>query len=227
MDILAYTKARSKELAEYLDECARSPLAFDGDDPLMHSSDNHIHLWNLEYFAERNEWVNLEYKHEFITYVLNAWRNRIKGLSPYQTKGYRMYVYSDMAPTLSVVAETEMGFPYRYSLDNAVYVNDLMSVLKLYEGRKWSQNFSGEWSLTHEAVLEAVASNQGSISKPTANMLGLKVGELRHLIINMGLSQKVNAMRKKYKRRPADFSNDIDENYQTLFYEILLPPKFS
>ncbi|MCE2573879.1 hypothetical protein [Motilimonas eburnea] len=227
MDILAYTKTRSNELADYLDECARSPLVFDGNDPLMHSSDNHIHLWNLEYFAERNEWIDLKYKHEFVTYILDAWKNRIKGLAPYQTQGYRMYVYSDMAPTISVVAETEIGFPYRNSLDNAVYVNELLSVLEHYEGRKWSHNFGGEWDLTHERVLNTVASNKGSISKPTANMLGLKVGELRHLIINMGLSRKVNDIRKKFKRRPADFSHNVDDDYQMLFYEILLPPKFS
>ena len=217
---------RSNDLAAYLDECARSPLAFNGSDPLTHSSNNHIHLWYLECCAERQEWIDLEYKIEFVTYILQAWKQRIKGLPPYQSMGYRMYVYTDMAPTISVVAETEMGFPYRYSLDNAKYVKDVSEVLRVYENHNWSENFSADWDIPPSKVLQTVELNKGSIGKPTASKLGVTVGELRRTIINMGLSFEVNGIRKKYKRRPADFSHEIGFEHQTLFYEVLLPPKF-
>jgi len=226
MDVLRYTKTVSRDLADYLEQCARAPLAFEGNDPLHHSSHNHIHLWLLECFAERNEWVNLAYKREFVEYILKTWKNRIKGFLPYQSQGYRMYVYTDWAPTISVVAETAMGFPYRYSLEHAVFVDDLSDILKKYEGCNWSDNFGGASGISPKTVLKSVLSNAGSIGKATANMLGLKVGALRRLIINMGLAEQVNEIRKKHKRRPADFRYELDHNHTTLFYELLLPPKF-
>jgi len=111
MDIVEYTRTRSKELANYLEECACSPLTFEGNDPLSHSSSNHVHLWYLEYYSERNNWINVEYKLAFISYILKTWKNRIKGFFPYQSQGYRIYVYGDLAPTISVVANTEIGSP--------------------------------------------------------------------------------------------------------------------
>ena len=226
MDIYRYTKSISSDLADYLDQCARSPLAFEGNDPLSHSSYNHIHLWFLECFAEQHNWVNLEYKRDFVKYILKTWKIRIKGLSPYQSQGYRMYVYTDMAPTISVVAETAAGFPYRYSKEHAVFVHDLDDILRVYEGRKWSDNFGGVYDISPKIVLQYVQSNAGSIGKPTANMLGLGVGALRNLIINMGLAEEVNAIRKRNKRRPADFGYELEGKDSILFYEILLPPRF-
>lgn len=226
MNILEYTRNRSVELADYLEECAQAPLEFISNDPLRHSSANHVHLWLLERYSDCNDWVNLEYKIEFFQYILEVWKNRIKGLPPYQTQGYRFYVYTDLAPTISVVAETNVGFPYRSTLNHAVFVNSVADIVAKYENRKWADNFSGQWDIAPDKLIQVIHSNKGSIGKPTAQKLGVKVGELRHLIINMDLANKVNDIRKKYKRRPADFSNSITENYKTYFYEARLPPKF-
>lgn len=112
-DLLKYTKERSSELAEYLELVSAAPLMFEGDEPLQHSSHNHIHLSDLEYLAESNSWINAEYRAEFVEYVFEQWRRRLKGLKPYRERGYRIYVYETwMAPVVSVVAETDVGFPY-------------------------------------------------------------------------------------------------------------------
>lgn len=227
MDIVKYTRNRSNQLADYLEECAFSPLEFEGDDPLLHSSNNHVHLWFLEHFSQHHSWVNLEYKLAFVEYILKVWKNRIKGQPPYHSQGYRLYVYQEMSPTVSVVANTAEGFPYKDSLEQVLFVDKISDVLKVYEDHNWSKNFTAEWEISHEKILKVISLNRGSIAKPSASQLGIKVGELRHLIINMGLSSEVNTIRKKYKRRPADFSHGIENDNQIILYEQVLPPKFS
>lgn len=226
MSILQYTKEKSADLADYLEVLAKSTLRFEGNDPLIHSSPNHIHLWKLEYLAERYNWIDSEYKIDFINYILRQWKIRLKGLAPYHEKGYRVYVYEDLSPSISVVAETEVGFPYDSS--NAVFTKNISNIIDIYNDKIWSNNFSGiDWKITHDNVLKVIEKNKGSISKPSAHELNLQVGKLRHLIINMSLGDEVNTIRKKYKRRPADFSHDPVHDYKWYIYEQKLPANYS
>ncbi len=225
MDILKITRARSKELAEYMEFVASGSLSFEGEQPLQHSSSNHVHLWKLEYLSDIYEWIDTEYKTEFINYIVEQWRIRLKGLAPYSNRGYRMYVYEDMAPTISVVAETDIGFPYQYG--NPKFVNNIIDIVKLYDNRNWRENFSSaDWEITQNELLKSIEINNGSISKPTANMLGLAAGKLRLLIINMGLGDEVNSIRKKYKRPIADFSNEKIYSESWHVFERFLDAKY-
>ena len=114
MEILRQTRRRCPELAQYLEDVAASPLRFDGSDPLQHSSDNHVHLWKIESLADTYGWIDVDYRVEVVSYLLEQWRCRLKGLPPYRQQGYRLYLYEDLAPTISVVAETPIRFPYSY-----------------------------------------------------------------------------------------------------------------
>jgi hypothetical protein len=90
--------------------------------------------------------------------------------------------------------------------------------------RNWQALFSGEpLALRSEDVLAAVEKHAGSIAKPTANALGLPVGALRRLIEQMGLDARVNAIRKRYKRRPATFRPDQVFDHPYRIYEQRLP----
>ena len=180
MKFLEYTRWRSPQLADYARAVAQSPLSFDGEHPLNHSSHNHVHLWKLEYLSDTLKWIDVDYRVEFVKYVLRQWQVRMKGLPPYQQQGYRLYVYEDHAPTISAVAETDIGFPY--SCGQPIFVSNIRDILALYNDRSWRESFADiDWEISHERIVNAVEQNDGSIGKPTANSLGLQVGQLRKL----------------------------------------------
>ncbi|MEM8795339.1 MAG: hypothetical protein AAGE61_07215 [Pseudomonadota bacterium] len=208
MSILAFTQKKCPELADFLEGCCTAPLSFKGEHPNSHSSQNHIHLWALEWWADRLPWIDLQYRVDFVEEIVKRWRIRLKGLPPYQEKGYRLYLYEDLAPTISVVAETPYGFPYP---GEPTFVAQRRDIMALYLERSWRANFEfEEFAVGPDALLAAIDKASGSISKPTANALGLKVGALRILIEQMGLDREVNQIRKKYKRRPAQFREETD-----------------
>lgn len=99
--------------------------------------------------------------------------------------------------------------------------------MELYLGRSWRANFDLEpFELNPKWVLNQIDKNKGSIGKPTADKIGVKVGELRTIIEQMGLQSRVNDIRKKYRRRPAQFrQEDYDHTYR--IHEQLLPAHFS
>jgi len=202
---LISTRARSPELGDYLMAVASSPLQFEGEHPLVHSSYNHVHLWKLEYLADTCDWIDTAFRTAFAKYVLEQWRQRAKGLAPYRQHGYRQYVYEDLAPTLSMVAETDVGFPYDpRSVQEVKQVEDVMLV---YQERSWRAHFSDDGdAIRPERVLNTIRRQQGSLSSGSASKLGLNVAQLRRLIVNLDLAYEVNAIRKHFRRRPADFN---------------------
>lgn len=225
VEFLKFTQSRSVELAEYAEAVSRSPLAFVGLNPLEHSAHNHVHLWKLEYLADRCDWIDIEYRVEFVNFILEQWRRRLKGLPPYREHGYRVFVYEDLAPTISVVAETDGGFPY--SSGTPVFVKTVREILALYATRSWKVHFTdADQDISTERVVTAVTNNKGSIGRPTAQQLGLPVGKLRLLIVNMGLAEQVNEIRKRYRRPPSDFTNELPYSDRWHVFERRLPPRY-
>lgn len=221
MDLPEFTRSRSQELADFLEECCVQPLSFEGEHPNGHSAHNHIHLFELERCADHHAWIDLDYRTRFVEHIFARWRGRLKGLPPYREAGYRFYLYEDLAPTLSVVAETPYGFPYP---GEPTFVDRPRDIMALYLERSWADNFDFEpWQFSHEIVLEAIEANKGSISKPSAETLGLKVGQLRTLIEQMGLDRRVNTIRKRFKRRPAKFREEEELPFRYHCYEMRLP----
>jgi hypothetical protein len=224
MSIIEMTKKRCPELGEFLENCCTAQLNFDGDHPIRHSSHNHIHLWALEWWADHHSWIDLEYRNEFVEEIFKHWRGRLKGMAPYQDRGYRLYLYEDMAPTISVVAETSFEFPYA---GEPTFVARRSEILALYLDRSWQSNFGFEpFEISERALLSQIEKSSGSISKPTANALGLKVGALRTLIEEMGLQSRVNEIRKKFKRRPARFSEE-EHPHKYRIHEQIIEPGFA
>lgn len=223
---LQSTRERSRELADYLEAVAASPLRFEGDHPLMHSSDNHVHLWKLEYLADELSWIDTGYRTGFARYVLEQWRRRAKGLPPYRERGYRIYLYEDLAPTLSMVAETDFGFPYgRPGLQQVDRIEDVMSA---YAGRSWRANFEvEEGGITPERLLKVIRAEQGSLSSPSADRLGINVAELRRLVVNLGLDDEVNQIRKHFRRRPADLRAPEEDLGPWRLWERVLPAGYA
>lgn len=197
------------------------PLRFEGPHAINHSAHNHTHLWALEWWAERHNWIDLDYRVAFVEEILARWRGRLKGLAPYRATGYRIYLYRDMAPTVSVVADTPAGCPYGGGIEFAPHIRDVMAQ---YVGRRWSQNFKGgAWPIEPQRILEVIERNAGSISKPSAEMLGVSVGKLRHLIEEIGIEMRVNAIRKRFSRRPAKFRVETYGDYELVIWEQLWP----
>lgn len=205
MEIAPFTKARCPDLARFLDDCCETPLSFESEFPIMQSAANHIHLWALEYWADHHDWIDQAYRTKFAESILARWRSRLKGYQPYQTQGFRLYLYEDMAPTVSVVAETERGCPYGGAL---TFVPRVADVMARYDQQSWAQNFSQTGSINPEHVLAAIRRHNGSIGKPTAQTLGLQVGVLRKVIEWYDLTEEVNNLRKHFGRRPAQFRSE-------------------
>lgn len=219
--IIDYTRQRCPELGEFLENCCATPLAFEGDHPNGHSADNHIHLWALEWWADHHNWIDLAYRVEFVEEIFKRWRGRLTGLPPYHAAGYRFYLYEDLAPTVSVVAETPFGFPYPGEPN---FVGSIRDIMEIYLTRSWIKNFECEpWEIDEKRILKTVEKNAGSISKPTASALGLQVGKLRTLIEQMGLDDQVNQIRKRHKRRPAKFRDEDNWTHEYRVYEQRLP----
>lgn len=128
MSLEDFTRARCPELADFLTDCCERELSFVGEHPIEHSSHNHIHLWAVEYWADHHTWIDTDYRVEFAQTVLDRWKSRLKGYRPYRDRGYRLYLYQDLAPTVSVVAETKYGFPYP---DQPVFVQSVREIMAL------------------------------------------------------------------------------------------------
>lgn len=221
MSIQSFTKSRCPELADFLEHCCTVQLNFDGDCPNQHSAFNHIHLWSLEWWADHHAWIDLDYRVEFCKHIFERWRQRLKGLPPYREKGYRFYLYEDLAPTVSVVAETPSGFAYDES--GATFVKHTRDIMSLYVNKSWQNNFSNApWDVSQNKLLNTVDNHKGSISKPTAEALGIGVGKLRILIEQMGLEDEVNSLRKRYGRRPAKFRDPYELPFRYKIYELRL-----
>jgi hypothetical protein len=222
-ELLAFTRPRCPELARALAEIAERPLSFRGDDPNAHSADNHVHLWALEWWAERHPWIDLDYRTRAAEALLARWRARLPGFAPWRDRGFRLYLYEDLAPTLSVVAETDAGFPYPCA---PRFVTSARQIMALHAGRRWSQVFAPAGpTLAPADVLSAVAAHAGSIGAPTARALGLRRGDLRKLIEAHDLQDAVNALRKRHRRRPAVFRPWPPPEARPHMLEIRVPPR--
>lgn len=216
MSFIKYARSVSADMADYADFVAARPLTFEGPDPLQHSSENHIPLHTLARALVEIDRVDVSFCCEFIKFVLEQWRRRLKGLPPYTDRGYRLYVYADsFAPTLSAVAETDIGFPYR---GNFTFVEHYRSIMEIYVEPQWLDG--GEWHerVTSDAIVAAVDRQAGSIGKKTADRLRIGVGELRRLISQMHIGSRVNKIRKRHGRSPADFPR-LDEEFTGPFFE--------
>jgi hypothetical protein len=82
------------------------------------------------------------------------------------------------------------------------------------------------YGANRRAATPAPEKHAGSISKPTADALHVSVGELRRLIEQMNVGERVNAIRKRYKRRPAAFKDDETFQHTYKIYEQRLPPGY-
>ncbi len=221
-DIQAFTRQRSAEMADYLDACRETPLRFVGDDPNLHSAHNHLHLFHLIAVREEHGWIDTAYRTAFVDCIFDRWQARLKGFSPYSSQGYRLYLYQDFAPTISVVAETPQGFPYPGA---PFFVDSPARIMALYADFRLSDAF-GRATLRDAHILQAVERHKGSTGKPTAQALGMQVGELRRAIEWWGVQREVNTIRKRHARRPAKFRNDHEMPFTFKVFEARLPAKY-
>ncbi len=84
MKFLEYTRSHLPELADYAKVVAQSPLSFAGEDPLQHSSYDRVSLWTLEYLSDTYNLIESDYRVDFVNYILEQWRRKMKGLPPLQ-----------------------------------------------------------------------------------------------------------------------------------------------
>jgi len=218
---LAAMRRRLPDVARFIEEMSEIDLHFRGSEPLDHSRDNHVHLWAIEYAADKHHEIDLAFRCAAIRHILARWTARLKGYAPYTTQGYRLYVYGDMAPTLSVVAETPRGCPY-----GAVKLaRDIETVVRPYVGQSWSARFRPTAGLGPDRLLAAIDKEMGSLSS-TARTLGWSLAALRRDIERWEIAPDVNRLRKRHGRRPARFADPIYLVPDTLFWEQRLPPRY-
>jgi len=218
---LAALRRRIPEVARFIEETGEIDLHFRGPEPLDHSRDNHVHLWAIEYAADAHRDIDLAFRCAAILFFLMLRRPPRSTLFPYTTQGYRLYVYGDMAPTLSVVAETPRGCPY-----GAVKrAPDIETVVRPYVGRSWAARFKPTGGLGPDRLLAAIDKEKGSLGA-TARRLGWSLAALRRDIEVWRIAPDVNRLRKRHGRRPARFADPDYHVPDTLFWEQRLPPRY-
>lgn len=195
-------RSRNRRLADYITDIAEQPLNFRGPYPIAHSAANHCHLWMIEAEADRDRAIDRAFRVAATGYILGRWRDRLGGYAPARRQGFRLYLYTDLAPTISVVAETPQGCPYGGDL---TFVPTIGAVLDRYAGRSWIANFTGEGP-SPDAVLKAADKARGAL-RASSEALGVPVAEIRRLIEAYGIGREVNVVRKRWGRRPAAFAD--------------------
>ena len=203
--IINHAHRISPELARFINDVAERKLQFRGERPVAHSSHNHVHLWALEWWADRDTRINLDFRCEAVDFIVARWKQRLQGYQHWQQHGFTFYLYSDMAPTLTVVARA--GEPPMFD-DSFTFVPRRRDVLARYVHQSWSAIFSTAGPDPVRALLKAVEDNAGSIGTPTARALGVSVAQLRRQIEGFDLAESVNTIRKRYRRRPAQFRTE-------------------
>jgi hypothetical protein len=214
----------NRELADYLEEIAEQPLDFRDTHPNGHSARNHQHLWMLEYAADRDPKIDLTFRCLAVRHILNRWRDRLPTYEPYQRDGFRLYLYEDMAPTVSIVAETKEGFPYQGCAD-FTFVEDIEDVLRLYIDAPWSARFKGSGPKPDQ-VLKAIERAEGSLSG-AARALAIPLPEFRRIIEIFSIVREANTIRKRHTRRPATFADVEYMLPRTRIWEYRLPGIFT
>ncbi len=217
-------RRKNRELADDLEDIAEQPLDFRDAHPNGHSKRNHRHLWLLEYSADRDTAIDLPFRTAAVTYILNRWRDRLPGFEPYQRHGFRLYLYEDMAPTVSIVAETKDGFPYT-GCANFTFVDDISRVLRPYLDMPWQNRFKSSGPKP-ETLFKELKRAEGSLAD-AAKALGMPLAKLRTTIENYGIAKDVNKIRKHNNRRPAQFADTDWRLAHTLIWEHRLPARFT
>jgi hypothetical protein len=212
------------ELAEYIEAIAEMELVFRGDHPIEHSRENHQHLWKIEWLADDYPQIDLAIRRQAVEYIFKRWRARLKSFYPYRQSGYRLYLYEDSAPTVSVVAETPYGFPYSSRLQ---FASSMSEVLRPFIKRSWRARFASMPLAPDErSLLTAIEKAQGSIGTRAAQSLGLSVVELRKCIEWFEIGGQVNDLRKRFKRRPATFIDYDSLPFKYKIFELRLPANY-
>lgn len=200
---LAEARRVARPLGDWLEAVFVRPLSFAGEHAIMHSSHNHVHLWLMEALADDHPAIDLAFRARVVEAIFARWAARARGDRAASRAGFRLYVYEDLAPTVSIVGETPAGCPYGGRL---TFVATPAEVLAPYAKRRWRDHFApGGPLIGPEEVLAAVAAHAGSIGPRPANALGVPVGRLRRLVEVFELADAVNALRKRHRRVPARF----------------------
>ncbi len=223
MNIISFINGFSPELAAFIENVAQTSFQFRGADPLTHSSYNHVHLWMLESTADYFPQIDTGLRVSVIDHLFSVWKNRLRSYKPYANQGFRLYLLEALSPTVSVVAETEIGFPY---YGEPEFVATTREILERYTAQRWGDHFDDGSVPDPGIILDVIKAHQGSISKPAAQALGLNRAELRRWIANLGLADQVNQIRKKFHRRPAQFVDPDSLPFKYRVYEEILPPGY-
>ncbi len=218
MDFLKKARSISQEFSDYIEGIGECELRFQGKHPIEHSRDNHVHLFGLGQWVRKNPQIDLKIQVQAVEYIFARWKVRLKSYQPHTQQAYRMYLYEDFAPTISVVAETRFGFPYGRK---PVFVDSPVEIFQIYANRDWNDFLQPN---EKTAVLFAIEKSQGSIGARAAQMIGLKAIELRKYIEWFEIGDQVNAIRKHFHRRPARFLSYEDHVPSFKVYEIQIHP---
>ncbi len=212
------------ELGEYVAAIAEKEFVFWGDHPEPHSGENHEHLWKLEVLAGDYPQIDLAIRQQAVEFIFERWRVRLKSFHPYRQNGYRLFLYEDFAPTVSVGAQSPHGFFYS---DRLQFVSSIAEVLRSFSNRSWrAQLASTPLALDERSLLSAIEQAQGSIGTRAAQSLGLSVAELRKRIEWLEVADQVNDLRKRFKRRPARFTDCSLQPLNCKIFELRLSANY-
>ena len=72
MDLLREAQHVSPHLAQWLQDIGEQPFMFAGQNPIRHSSFNHVHLGLLEYEADNHLQVTLAFRCRVVSFIFEV-----------------------------------------------------------------------------------------------------------------------------------------------------------
>jgi hypothetical protein len=222
MDLLDDLRRRCTDLADFIADVMEAPLSFDAATPSAHSATNHKHLWKMDYFADGHHWLDLRYRTRVAEAILARWRERLLALPEARHHGFRLYLYEDFTPTVTVAADTPEGCPFTGLLH---FVETPRGIMEKFDGRTWGGLFPPSAPIPSRArLLEVVKAQGGSVGRATARALGLGVGAVRVLIEQDDLVEEVNRIRRDRGQEPARFRERFGQpDLRFDIYEEVIP----
>ncbi len=203
----------SRDLAGFVSDVAERDFRFyrEPKDGCSETSYNKEVLWMPEALGRQDTRIDLNLRCDIVEFIIDRWKTRLRSYEPFGTYGFLVYVYRVVAPNISVLA----GWPENEShwiVKGPSF--PLREVLLPLSKGYFAHFFEHQSALRPRDILKTIERAKGSISTATARQLGISGGELRQQIECWDICEDVNSIRKRFRRRPAQFDPGFERPYE-------------
>ena len=226
LDVLDRAGRISTGFRRAIEDTCQQEFSFRAKPAMEQGSFNSYYLWWIEFAADRFPEIDLAFRCDIVSLIVETWARRLKGYAPYRSHGYIIVMWKTLAVKISVVSRNALGAGVRDP--DAKVTTGLREFLAPLAKQHWRDHFAdtdGNWHTFEATLLDAIDKNHGSIGRSTCDRLGMSQVELRRVIENADIVKDVNRIRKRHGRRPAKLI-PYRPPRTTEYYEVWLEPGY-